>query len=95
MVDGLIRLMNSRQEVTGPINLGNPGEFTVLELAKKVLALVGNDCPIEYRPLPSDDPARRKPDIGQAREVLRWGLTVQLEEGLERTADYFRRTLAG
>jgi UDP-glucuronate decarboxylase len=95
MVDGLIRLMNSPQEVTGPINLGNPDEFTMLELAKRVLALVGSDSPIEHHPLPSDDPARRKPDIGQAREMLGWEPTVQLEEGLERTFDYFRRTLAG
>ena len=94
MVDGLIRLMNSPQEVIGPINLGNPAEFTILELAKKVLALVGNDCPIEHRPLPSDDPARRKPDISQAREVLGWEPTVELEEGLKRTVDYFRHTLA-
>jgi UDP-glucuronate decarboxylase len=86
--------MNSPQEVTGPINLGNPGEFTILELAKKVLALVGNDCPIEHRPLPADDPVRRKPDIAQAREVLGWEPTVQLEEGLKRTADYFRHALA-
>ena len=94
MVDGLIRLMSSPQEVAGPINLGNPSEFTILELAEKVLALVGNDCPIEHRPLPSDDPARRKPDISQACEVLGWGPTVQLEEGLKRTVDYFRHTLA-
>ena len=94
MVDGLIRLMDSPREVTGPINLGNPGEFTILELAKKVLALVGNDCPIEHRPLPSDDPARRQPDISQAREVLGWEPTISLEEGLERTVDYFRNTLA-
>jgi UDP-glucuronate decarboxylase len=93
MVDGLIRLMNSSQEVTGPINLGNPGEFTILELAKKVLALVGNACPIEHHPLPSDDPARRKPDIGQAREVLGWEPTIPLEEGLKRTVEYFRNTL--
>jgi UDP-glucuronate decarboxylase len=94
MVDGLIRLMNSPQEVTGPINLGNPVEFTMLELAEKVLALVGNDCPIEHRPLPSDDPVRRKPDIGRARELLGWGPTVQLEEGLKRTVEYFRQALA-
>jgi UDP-glucuronate decarboxylase len=93
MVDGLIRLMNSPQEVTGPINLGNPDEFTMLELAKKVLALVGTDCLIEHRPLPSDDPVRRKPDIGRARELLGWGPTVPLEEGLKRTVEYFRDAL--
>jgi UDP-glucuronate decarboxylase len=94
LVDGLIRLMNSPRQVTGPINLGNPGEFTILELAKKILALVGNDCPIEYRPLPSDDPTRRKPDIGLAREVLGWEPTIPLDEGLEKTVDYFRNTLS-
>jgi UDP-glucuronate decarboxylase len=94
MVDGLIRLMNSPQEVTGPINLGNPEEFTVLELAKKVLALVGTDSPVEYLRLPSDDPVRRRPDIGRARELLAWGPTVALEEGLDRTVEYFRHALA-
>ena len=94
MVDGLIRLMNSPRTVTGPINLGNPDEFTMLELAKKVLALVGSDLPIEHRQLPSDDPARRRPDIARACELLRWRPTVPLEEGLERTIAYFREALA-
>ncbi len=92
-VDGLIRLMNSPQEVTGPINLGNPDEFTVLELAKTVLALVGNDLPIEHRPLPSDDPVRRRPEISRACELLGWWPTVPLEEGLKRTIEYYRQTL--
>lgn len=92
-VDGLIRLMNSPREVTGPINIGNPDEFTMLELAKKVLALVGNDLPVEHRPLPSDDPVRRRPEIGRAWELLGWRPTVPLEEGLERTIEYFHRTL--
>lgn len=94
MVDGLIRLMNSPQQVTGPINLGNPDEFTVLELAKKILALVDTDCPIEHHPLPSDDPVRRKPDISRARELLDWNPTVPLEKGLERTVEYFGNLLA-
>jgi UDP-glucuronate decarboxylase len=94
MVDGLIRLMNSPQQVTGPINLGNPDEFTVLELAKKILALVDTDCPIEHHPLPSDDPVRRKPDISRARELLDWKPTVPLEKGLERTVEYFGNLLA-
>jgi UDP-glucuronate decarboxylase len=94
LVDGLIRLMNSPPEVTGPVNLGNPGEFTVLELAKKVLALVGSDCPIEHLPLPLDDPGRRRPDIGLARELLGWQPTVPLDEGLTRTVEYFRRAPA-
>ncbi len=94
MVDGLIRLMNSPPEVTGPVNLGNPVEFTMLELATKVLALVGSAGPIEYRPLPSDDPVRRKPDIDRAHELLGWGPTVPLEEGLKRTVEYFQHALA-
>jgi UDP-glucuronate decarboxylase len=95
MVDGLIRLMNAPPEVTGPVNLGNPGEFTMLELAKKVLTLTGSDGPIEHRALPSDDPARRQPDIARARELLGWEPVVPLDEGLEQTVAYFRGTLAG
>jgi UDP-glucuronate decarboxylase len=93
LVDGLIRLMNSPPEVTGPVNLGNPGEFTVLELAKKVLSLTGSDCPVEHRSLPSDDPVRRKPDISLARELLEWQPTVALDEGLKETVEYFRHAL--
>jgi UDP-glucuronate decarboxylase len=94
MVEGLIRLMNSPPEVTGPVNLGNPGEFTMLELATKVQALVGSASPIERRPLPSDDPVRRRPDIDRARKLLGWGPTVPLEEGLKRTLEYFQHALA-
>jgi UDP-glucuronate decarboxylase len=94
MVDGLIRLMNSPPGVTGPINLGNPGEFTMLELAKQVMALVASDCPVEYLALPPDDPARRRPDISRARELLGWEPTVPLNEGLARTVEYFRLQLA-
>ena len=72
MVEGLIALMNSGPEITGPVNLGNPGEFTMLELASRVLALTGSSGPIEHRPLPSDDPVRRKPDISRALELLGW-----------------------
>jgi UDP-glucuronate decarboxylase len=95
MVDGLIALMNSPREVTGPVNLGNPGEFTMLELAKKVLALAGSDNPVEHHPRPADDPARRRPDITRARELLGWQPTVPLDEGLATTIGYFRRRLAG
>ncbi len=93
LVDGLIKLMNSPEGVTGPVNLGNPGEFTMLELAEKVLALTGSDSPVERRPLPSDDPARRKPDIARARDLLDWEPTVRLDEGLEKTVGYFRHAL--
>jgi UDP-glucuronate decarboxylase len=95
LVDGLIRLMNSPPGATGPVNLGNPAEFTMLELAKKVLALAGGDGPIEHRPLPPDDPERRRPDIGLAWELLGWEPTVPLDEGLTRTVGYFRDALAG
>jgi UDP-glucuronate decarboxylase len=95
LVDGLIRLMASPAEVTGPINLGNPGEFTMLELATKVIDLVGGESKIEYRDLPQDDPTRRRPDITQAREVLGWQPHIPLAEGLERTVTAFRNQLAG
>ena len=93
MVDGLIRLMNSPREVTGPVNLGNPAEFSVRELADQVRALVGSDSPIDYRPLPSDDPVRRRPDISRAREILGWEPVTLLDDGLKRTVEYFRHTL--
>ena len=95
MVGGLVSLMNSPREVTGPINLGNPGEFTMIELAKQVMALTDSDCELQHRPLPADDPVRRKPDITRAREVLGWEPTVSLSEGLARTVDYFRGVLDG
>jgi UDP-glucuronate decarboxylase len=90
LVDGLIRLMNTSLEVTGPINLGNPGEFTMLELAAKVLELVGGGGPIEHHPLPSDDPVRRRPNIDRARDLLGWSPAVPLDDGLARTVEYFR-----
>src|SRR5664279_2459923 len=79
LVDGLIRLMNAPPEVTGPINLGNPVEFTMLELAAKVLELVGGSGPIEHQPLPSDDPIRRRPNIDRAIDLLQWSPTVPLD----------------
>jgi UDP-glucuronate decarboxylase len=89
LVDGLIRLMNTGPDVTGPVNLGNPGEFTMLELASKVLALAGSDSTLSFRPLPSDDPVRRRPDITRARELLGWSPVVGLDEGLSSTVKYF------
>ena len=90
LVDGLIRLMNSQKEVTGPVNLGNPGEFSIRELAEKVVAQIGSTSKIVYEPLPEDDPTQRQPDIAQAREVLGWEPGIPLDEGLPRTIDYFR-----
>jgi UDP-glucuronate decarboxylase len=93
LVDGLIALMGTPEDVTGPINLGNPGEFTMLELADKVLALVGSDSPVEHLPLPADDPVRRRPNIDLARARLGWSPTVSLDDGLARTVEYFRELL--
>ena len=89
LVDGLIRLMDTPDEVTGPVNLGNPHEITVRELAERVLALCGDGAQLERRPLPQDDPTRRCPDISLARRLLDWEPKVPLEEGLRRTVAYF------
>lgn len=90
LIDGMIRLMNSPKEFTGPVNMGNPGEFTMLELAEKVIALTGSDSRIVYEPLPSDDPKQRKPVIELAKKQLDWEPRIPLEEGLKRTIAYFR-----
>ncbi len=89
LVEGLMRLMDTPDEVTGPVNLGNPHEITVRELAERVIALCGEGARIEKRPLPQDDPTRRCPDISLARAVLDWEPKVPLEEGLRRTVAYF------
>lgn len=89
LVDGLMRLMNSAPEVTGPINLGNPGEFTIRELAELVIEMVGSKSEIVYKTLPEDDPKQRQPDISKARSVLGWEPKVALRQGLEKTIPYF------
>jgi UDP-glucuronate decarboxylase len=98
-VDDLVRafilMMESADEVTGPINVGNPVEFTILELAEKVLKNVGGKSKIKFMPLPGDDPRQRKPDITKAQTLLGWQPTITLENGLEPTVAYFRRLLAG
>jgi UDP-glucuronate decarboxylase len=94
LVSGLIALMDSPPEVTGPINIGNPGDFTMLELAEKVIALVGGDSKVVHQPLPTDDPVRRKPNIDKAQSLLGWSPTVSLDEGLEPTVEYFRSVVA-
>jgi UDP-glucuronate decarboxylase len=91
LIDGLIRLMNSEEKMTGPINLGNPVEFQIRELAESVLALTQSSSPLVYHPLPSDDPKQRKPDISLARTLLQWEPKTQLKEGLENTITYFQR----
>lgn len=91
LVEGFLRLMDSADEVTGPINLGNPGEFSMLELAEKVIAIVGSKSEICHLPLPQDDPRQRRPDIGLANDALGWTPKIALDEGLERTIAYFRK----
>jgi UDP-glucuronate decarboxylase len=90
LVEGLIRLMNSPDEVTGPINLGNPSELGIQDLAETVIAMTGSKSTLEQCPLPEDDPTQRCPDIGQAKALLGWQPTVNLEAGLEKTIAYFR-----
>jgi UDP-glucuronate decarboxylase len=90
LVDGLIALMESPDEITGPINLGNPSEFTMLELEDEVLGAVGSSSQIEHQPLPQDDPTQRRPDITRAASQLGWKPSVDLTTGLGRTIDYFR-----
>lgn len=93
LIDGFVRLMNTSPEITGPINLGNPGEFTMLELAENVLRLVGSKSKLTFKPLPQDDPRQRQPDISLAKEKLGWEPKVNLEDGLKETIAYFRKTL--
>ena len=89
MIEGLVRLMNSEKDFTGPVNLGNPTEFTMLELADKIIELVGSKSTLNFNPLPEDDPKQRKPDISLARQALGWEPAVTLDEGLSRTIVYF------
>ena len=93
MVQGLMRLMTTADDFTGPINLGNPGEFTIHELAEKIIALAGSKSKIIYKSLPSDDPRQRQPDIALARKVLGWEPTISLEAGLLKTIAYFEEVL--
>jgi UDP-glucuronate decarboxylase len=93
LVEGFIRLMNSDKQIIGPINMGNPDEFTMLELAEKVLRLTGSSSKLIHLPLPQDDPQQRQPDISKAKALLGWSLTVPLEQGLERTIAYFKQAL--
>jgi UDP-glucuronate decarboxylase len=90
LVDGIIRTMNAEDEFTGPVNLGNPDEFTIRQLAELVVELVGSKSKVVYRDLPADDPVRRRPDISLAKQKLGWQPTVPLREGLQRTIDWFR-----
>ena len=90
MVEALIRMMNNSKGFAGPVNLGNPVEMTVTELAEKIIRLTDSSSSLEYRELPQDDPTRRKPDISLAKKMLGWGPKVSLEDGLKETISYFK-----
>ena len=93
LIDALVRIMATADDFTGPVNIGNPSEFTILELAQKVIELTGSKSKIVFHPLPSDDPTQRKPDITLARSALRWEPGIWLEKGLLKTIDYFQNFL--
>jgi UDP-glucuronate decarboxylase len=93
LIEALVRLMNSSDDFTGPINIGNPDEFTMLDLAEKVIDLTGSKSKLIYMPLPQDDPMQRQPDIALAKEILDWKPTVKLEDGLKETIEYFEELL--
>jgi UDP-glucuronate decarboxylase len=95
MVEGLVQLMESSDDVTGPLNLGNPAEFTIAELAEHVVSLTGSTAGVVHEPLPADDPSRRRPDISAARSILGWEPHVALDEGLAMTVSCFRRLAGG
>ena len=90
LIDGLLKLMNTPPDFSGPVNLGNPGEFTVGELAEKIIDLAGSKSKLSYHPLPDDDPVQRRPDISLASTALDWQPTVSLEDGLKKTISYFK-----
>jgi len=89
LIAGLIKMMETAHEVTGPVNLGNPGEFSILEIAQTILDLTGSRSKIVHQPLPENDPRQRQPDISEADRILNWRPTVPLKEGLNRTIAYF------
>ena len=93
LIEGMVRLMNSRDGFTGPVNIGNPGEFTIKELAEIVIDLTASSSKMIYEPLPADDPTQRKPVIDLAKKELDWEPKVQLKDGLQKTIDYFRTVL--
>jgi UDP-glucuronate decarboxylase len=94
MIEGFVRMMNSPEALVGPVNMGNPGEFTILELAEKVLEMTGSRSKLIFLPLPQDDPRQRKPDISLAKEQLNWSPSICLDDGLKETIAYFRTLLA-
>jgi len=93
LIEGMIRMMNGPDDFTGPVNLGNPDEFTILELAQKIIKITGSKSKIVFKPLPQDDPMQRKPDISLAKKKLKWQPVVKLDEGLKKTIKYFDEIL--
>lgn len=92
LIDGMIRMMNC-EDFIGPVNIGNPGEFTMLELAQKIIAMTGSKSKLVFEPLPSDDPAQRQPVIDLAKDKLGWSPTIDLDEGLVKTIEYFKEVI--
>ena len=90
LIEGMVRMMDREDAFTGPVNLGNPNEFPVLELAERVIRMTGSTSKIVFKPLPTDDPKQRQPDIKLAKEKLGWQPTVELEDGLKRMIEYFK-----
>ncbi len=95
LIEGLMKLMNTPDDFTGPVNLGNPAEFSILELAEKIIKLTGAKSKICFKALPADDPKQRQPDISLAKEKLKWEPSVQMEEGLKKTIEYFANLIKG
>lgn len=93
LIDGMIKMMNSKEAITGPINIGNPNEFSILELAESVISLTGSKSKIIYKALPIDDPKQRRPDISKAKNQLNWEPTVELKEGLNKTIEWFSKNI--
>ncbi len=93
MVDGIIQFMNTPENITGPVNIGNPVEHSILEIAEKILEFTGSRSKIVFKPLPTDDPLRRKPDISKLKNMIQWKPTVDMDDGLKKTINYFMKTL--
>jgi UDP-glucuronate decarboxylase len=93
MIDGFIRVMQTDDAFIGPINLGNPNEFTILELAERIMDMTGSKSRLEFQPLPSDDPIKRQPDISLAKKTIDWIPQINLEQGLNKTIPYFEKLL--
>ncbi len=94
LIDGMVKMMNSRDGFTGPVNLGNPGEYSMLQLAQFIIRLTDSKSKLSYMPLPQDDPVQRKPEVSVARDELEWTPTIDLEDGLSKTIQYFKNKLA-